>query len=245
MTVNDKPSPLQPGYHSTLTDRCFALMITRSDNVATNMLYDILGRERATQIVQQRYGLTGTAFYRRLSGSLPLIHDPQWDGIAPRHASRNGCSRNYSNSSRATAFRSHARCAKRSTVRSGTTNSRRDCCPAIASRTKRRHRRGDARRRHSGYGARRVVRDRGVYRHGIHRRQQRKVRPLHERPPPATLSGLNRMPKTSGKARNIRAYDTRKSDLSSSSLSKDPERVEGHARRRVMLLRLRCSDTRL
>ena len=79
MTANDKPSPLQPGYHSPLTE-LLALMITRSDNVATNMLYDILGRERATQIVQQRYGLIGTAFYRKLSGSLPLIHDPQWDG---------------------------------------------------------------------------------------------------------------------------------------------------------------------
>jgi len=56
-------------------------MLTRSDNVATNMLFDVVGRERATAIVQQRYGLRLTAFYRKLSGSLPLINDPQWDHV--------------------------------------------------------------------------------------------------------------------------------------------------------------------
>jgi beta-lactamase class A len=80
MTANDKPSPLTPGYRSPLTE-ILELMITRSDNVATNMLYDIIGRERATRIVQERYGLTGTAFHRKLSGSLPLISDAQWDGV--------------------------------------------------------------------------------------------------------------------------------------------------------------------
>lgn len=80
MTANDKPSPLVPGYRSPLSE-LLDLMLTRSDNVATNMLYDIVGRERATGIVRDRYGLTGTAFYRKLSGSLPLIHDPQWDGV--------------------------------------------------------------------------------------------------------------------------------------------------------------------
>jgi beta-lactamase class A len=80
MTANDKPSPLVPGYRSPLAE-LIELMITISDNVATNMLYDIIGRERATQIVQERYGLRGTAFYRKLSGSEPLIHDPDWDRI--------------------------------------------------------------------------------------------------------------------------------------------------------------------
>ncbi len=80
MTLNDMPSPLQPGYRSPLSE-LIHLMITRSDNVATNMLYDILGRERATNVVQQRFGLTKTAFYRKLSGSLPLIHDPEWNGV--------------------------------------------------------------------------------------------------------------------------------------------------------------------
>lgn len=79
MTANDKPSPLVPGYRSPLSE-LIDLMITRSDNVATNMLYDIAGRERATQIVQREFGLKSTAFRRKLSGSLPLIHDPQWDG---------------------------------------------------------------------------------------------------------------------------------------------------------------------
>jgi beta-lactamase class A len=80
MTTNDKPSPLVPGYRSPLSE-LIDLMITRSDNVATNMLYDIVDRDRATEIVQQRYGLTNTAFRRKLSGSLPLIHDPKWDGV--------------------------------------------------------------------------------------------------------------------------------------------------------------------
>ncbi|HEY8314731.1 MAG TPA: serine hydrolase [Candidatus Baltobacteraceae bacterium] len=80
MTANDKPSPMVPGYKARLR-QIIGLAITISDNVATNMLYDIAGRERATQIVQQRYGLNDTAFYRKLSGSEPLIHDPAWDGV--------------------------------------------------------------------------------------------------------------------------------------------------------------------
>jgi beta-lactamase class A len=80
MTFNDKPSPLVPGYRSPLSE-LIDLMLTRSDNVATNMLYDAIGRERAAQIAQERFGLTNTAFRRKLSGSLPLIHDPEWDGV--------------------------------------------------------------------------------------------------------------------------------------------------------------------
>ncbi len=80
MTTNDKDSPLVPGHSGPLYE-LLDLMLTRSDNVATNMLYDIVGRERATAIVQERFGLRQTAFYRKLSGSLPLIHDPGWDGV--------------------------------------------------------------------------------------------------------------------------------------------------------------------
>lgn len=80
MTVNDAASPLVPGYVATLGELC-DLAISRSDNVATNMLYDVVGRERATQIVRERFGLTQTAFYRKLSGSEPLIVDPDWDGV--------------------------------------------------------------------------------------------------------------------------------------------------------------------
>jgi beta-lactamase class A len=78
MTANDKPSPLLPGYRSPLSE-LIDLMITRSDNVATNILFDVLGRERATELVQRRFGLADTAFYRKLSGSLPLIADPGWN----------------------------------------------------------------------------------------------------------------------------------------------------------------------
>lgn len=78
MTANDKESPLVPGYAAPL-HQLIELMLTISDNVATNMLFDALGRERATEIVRQRYGLTSTAFYRKLSGSEPLIADPGWD----------------------------------------------------------------------------------------------------------------------------------------------------------------------
>lgn len=80
MTANDKESPLVPGYVAPL-HQLIELMLTISDNVATNMLFDALGRERATQIVQQRFGLANTAFYRKLSGSEPLIVDPGWDKV--------------------------------------------------------------------------------------------------------------------------------------------------------------------
>jgi beta-lactamase class A len=80
MTINDAPSPLEPGYEASW-EELLRLAIVRSDNVATNVLYDVLGRERATRIVRERFGLEATAFYRKLSGSEPRIADPQWDGI--------------------------------------------------------------------------------------------------------------------------------------------------------------------
>lgn len=79
VTFNDAPSPLVPGYRARIDELC-DLAISRSDNVATNMLFDVAGRERATRIVRERFGLNGTAFYRKLSGSDPLIDDPGWDG---------------------------------------------------------------------------------------------------------------------------------------------------------------------
>jgi beta-lactamase class A len=77
-TVNDAPSPMVPGYATTV-EELVTLMLQRSDNVATNQLYDLLGRERATADVQA-LGFTGTAFRRKLSGSLPLIDDPEASG---------------------------------------------------------------------------------------------------------------------------------------------------------------------
>lgn len=77
MTFNDKPSPLVPGYSADVRE-LIELMITISDNVATNTFFDILGRERATATVRERYGLRNTTFHRKLSGSEPLIVDADW-----------------------------------------------------------------------------------------------------------------------------------------------------------------------
>jgi beta-lactamase class A len=79
MTANDAASPLGPGYRSSLNE-LMHLAISRSDNVATNQLFDAVGRERATGIARERFGLAGTCFARKLSGSDPLIADLQWDG---------------------------------------------------------------------------------------------------------------------------------------------------------------------
>jgi beta-lactamase class A len=74
LTVNDAPSPLEPGYTATVVE-LVELMLARSDNVATNVLIDLLGREAAT-IRAQALGLRETAFRRKLTGKLPLIDDP-------------------------------------------------------------------------------------------------------------------------------------------------------------------------
>lgn len=78
MTANDCPSPLMPGYEATL-EELLDLVITRSDNVATNVLIDVVGRARATSIAHE-LGLHGTAIHRKLSGSEPLIEDPEATG---------------------------------------------------------------------------------------------------------------------------------------------------------------------
>ncbi len=80
MTANDSASPMVPGYKSTLREVMW-LAVARSDNVATNVLFDVVGRQRATEIAQQKLGLHATAFHRKLSGSEPLIEDAGWDGI--------------------------------------------------------------------------------------------------------------------------------------------------------------------
>ena len=74
LTPNDAPSPLVPGYRARL-DELGRLMLTRSDNVATNVLIDVLGREAITDYCAD-LGLRATAVRRKLSGSLPLIDDP-------------------------------------------------------------------------------------------------------------------------------------------------------------------------
>src|ERR1700737_2898302 len=77
-TVNDTPSPMVPGYRTTI-EELVTLMLQRSDNVATNVLYDVLGRDRATADVH-RLGFGATFFRRKLSGALPLIDDPAATG---------------------------------------------------------------------------------------------------------------------------------------------------------------------
>ncbi len=77
-TFNDAPSPMIPGYRTTV-DELVTFMLQRSDNVATNQLYDLLDRERATADVRA-LGYPNTAFRRKLSGRLPLIYDPQVTG---------------------------------------------------------------------------------------------------------------------------------------------------------------------
>lgn len=79
MTANDARSPLLPGYRARIGE-LIELMIARSDNVATNVLFDVMDRARATRIVQRELGLRHTAFYRKLSGDVPLIDDRGWDG---------------------------------------------------------------------------------------------------------------------------------------------------------------------
>jgi beta-lactamase class A len=78
MTANDAASPLVPGYRATLAE-LGRLMLTRSDNVATNALIDVLGRD-AINAFAYRTGLRATAVRRKLSGSLPLIDDPKSTG---------------------------------------------------------------------------------------------------------------------------------------------------------------------
>jgi beta-lactamase class A len=78
LTPNDAPSPMATGYTSTV-EELVTLMLQRSDNVATNQLYDLLGRGRATADLHA-LGFSGTFFRRKLSGALPLIDDPEAGG---------------------------------------------------------------------------------------------------------------------------------------------------------------------
>jgi beta-lactamase class A len=79
LTVNDAPSPTGTlGYISTPAE-LVALMLSQSDNVATNMLIELAGRERATADLAA-LGFADTQIHRKLSGALPLIDDPAATG---------------------------------------------------------------------------------------------------------------------------------------------------------------------
>jgi beta-lactamase class A len=86
MTTNDAASPFVPGYAASLEELA-RLMITRSDNVATNTLIEELGREAATADLHT-IGLTRTFIHRKLSGSDPLIEDPGKTGERNAHPAR-------------------------------------------------------------------------------------------------------------------------------------------------------------
>ncbi len=75
MTPNDAPSPFVTGFETTLATAAVA-MLAASDNVATNVLIDVLGRERISATVRDEFGLGQTVVRRKLSGALPLIRDP-------------------------------------------------------------------------------------------------------------------------------------------------------------------------
>jgi beta-lactamase class A len=88
MTPNDAPSPLISGARATLSE-LIDLMLSRSDNVATNVLIDVLERRRAGADLAA-LGFPATAIRRKLSGALPLIDDP---GACGRntHPAREAC----------------------------------------------------------------------------------------------------------------------------------------------------------
>jgi len=84
MTGNDVPPgetlpPLAPGDQVSLEELA-TRMLTRSDNVATNVLIDVLDRRVVTRYARS-LGLTGTELRRKLSSGARLIDDPEWDGV--------------------------------------------------------------------------------------------------------------------------------------------------------------------
>jgi beta-lactamase class A len=77
-TTTDQPTPFATGYAAT-AEQLVELMITHSDNVATNQLIDVVVRERVTDFMR-RCGLRTFLLGRKLSGSEPLIDDPEMTG---------------------------------------------------------------------------------------------------------------------------------------------------------------------
>lgn len=77
-TTTAESTPLVPGYRATVQE-LVELMITRSDNVATNELLDVLRREKVTAYMRD-LGLATFLMGRKLSGSEPLIVDAEMVG---------------------------------------------------------------------------------------------------------------------------------------------------------------------
>ncbi|MBC5826262.1 MAG: serine hydrolase, partial [Candidatus Eremiobacteraeota bacterium] len=77
-TTTAETTPLTAGYEATI-EEMVDLMVTRSDNIATNQLMDVLRRERVTEYMRT-LGLGSFLLGRKLSGSEPLIADPEMIG---------------------------------------------------------------------------------------------------------------------------------------------------------------------
>ena len=89
LTATAEATPLVAGYTARLGE-LVALMIERSDNIATNVLIDVLRRERVTASMRD-LGLGHFFLGRKLSGADPLIDDPEETGrnsLTPREAAQ-------------------------------------------------------------------------------------------------------------------------------------------------------------
>jgi beta-lactamase class A len=77
-TATSGPAPFITGYRTTVQE-LVDYMIAHSDNVATNQLIDLLGREQVTTLMRG-LGMPSFVLGRKLSGSEPLIDDPEQVG---------------------------------------------------------------------------------------------------------------------------------------------------------------------
>jgi beta-lactamase class A len=88
-TTTAESTPFAPGYRATAQE-LVELMVSRSDNIATNQLLDVLRRENITAYMRE-LGLSTFLMARKLSGSEPLIVDPETIGrnrLPPEEAGR-------------------------------------------------------------------------------------------------------------------------------------------------------------
>ena len=89
VTTTAEETPFVPSYIATIGE-LVERMITHSDNIATNQLIDVLGRRSVTDAMR-RLGLEAFFLGRKLSGSEPLIADPEETGrnrLCPADAGR-------------------------------------------------------------------------------------------------------------------------------------------------------------
>lgn len=77
-TTSAGPAPFVPGYCTTVGE-LVEFMIVFSDNVATNQLMDLLGRQSVTAYMHA-LGLEEFLLGRKLSGCEPLVEDPDMLG---------------------------------------------------------------------------------------------------------------------------------------------------------------------